>query len=192
MSVAQLITPPDWQLLSDSQLQNFIAAEFGADRKIIAAAKPKSSSSAFAVLEYRPIGYVDIAGQSGVNANAVASQIQEDLQILSNEMQLSASEAIRWKGFVMQPKFRPQEKTLDYGIAVSFGTDVAINLYRVVLIKNGVVVLTIVCNPQEQASLDNSWQVKISPEYAYANYRAGVDSKAEGNLDNIILMNEIL
>ena len=78
MSVAQLITPPDWQLLSDSQLKNFVAAEFGTDRKIIAAAKPKSSSNDFAVLEYRPIGYVDTAGQTAVNANAVASQIQED------------------------------------------------------------------------------------------------------------------
>ena len=192
MAIAQLIPPSNWQILNGGDLAKFISEEFDVSRNILSAAKPSFPSNAFAVLEYRPVGYVDVSAKANIDSNAVAAQIKEDLQILSNEMQLSAQEALRWQGFVLQPQFRMQEKTLDYGIAVYFGQDLAINFYRTVLAKNGVVVLTIVCSDKDAVQLNASWKIQIASEMNYQNYRPGVDMKAEGNLDNVVLMNEIM
>lgn len=193
MKQATLIAPDSWTVLNPSQKNAFIEAEFGdgAGRNILAAATKNGVEGVFALLDYRQIGYIDSPSIAQINEQNLVAKINEDLQMLNQENGFSETEKVRWKGFVLKPRFDEQHFVLDYGVEMQFGHEAAVNLYRMQLLRDGVLVLTLVGMPKDQLNF-NGWQYQYDKTWNYQNYQASRDLKAEGTLANVMLMNRFI
>lgn len=194
MSIATLTPPKNWKVLDSASLARFINQNLDGERQdtIIAAAQPNAGGNeVFAILEHKKIGYIQSPSQSQIRLAYVTDRMKEDLEILNNESELQGAERVVWQGFSPQPSFDAATHTLRYGVTLSFGGEQALNLYQVVLTKDGFVVLTIVGKPNRNLSL-NDWKIAIAPEYQYQKFNASKDRKAQGNLENALLVNAFI
>lgn len=184
--------PEGWRILTGGALSSFINDEFGdSGRDILAAAKPANGADGvFAIFEHQASGYIERPA-SNINQAFYVQKTQEDLQILNDENGFTDAEKVRWKGFALTPRYDNSKHTLDYGIELYFGRDVAVNLYRMLLIRDGALVLTLVGTPRERLSLQG-WSIAPDPAIAYERYQSGRDPKAEGTLENLMLMNRFI
>lgn len=186
-----LTAPENWHILTKSELKNFVENELGeSGNLIIAAAKPKQGTDdVFAVLTHQKNGYI-AQPNPRINQASYIQKMQEDLKIQNDENGLSDSEKVRWKGFVIPPKYDSSTHTLDYGVALYFGHEIAINLYRLRLVRNGALTLTLVGSPKDHLSLIG-WNIQVDASLLYQNHQAS-DRIAEGNLENLMLMTRFI
>lgn len=193
MKQATLITPEGWTILSPAEQDIFIQTEFGdgAGRNIFAVAQKNQAEGVFALLDYRQTGYIENPSLQQINEQALIERTNEDLQMLNQENGFSEAEKVRWKGFVLKPRFDDKHYVLEYGVELRFGNMPAVNLYRMQLLRDGVLVLTLVGMPQDQLSL-NGWQYQYDSAWDYQRYQASRDRKSEGTLANLMLMNRFI
>lgn len=186
-----LTAPENWHILAKSELKNFVENELGeSGNLVIAAAKPKQGSSdVFAVLEHQKNGYIANPNPR-INQAFYIQKMQEDLQIQNDENGFSDAEKVRWKGFVLPPKYDGNARILDYGVALYFGQEVAINLYRLQLVRDGALVLTLVGTPRSHLSFEG-WKISVDANLRYEKHQAN-DPVSEGNLENLMLMNRFI
>ncbi|SUO95128.1 DUF2167 domain-containing protein [Suttonella ornithocola] len=191
MTIAMLKTPENWKVLSGSTLNQFINEEFGDGRHILTAAKPKNQAEGvFAILEHQKMGYI-AHPNSHINTRFIVEKGQDDLKILNEESGLSESEKVRFKGFSPAPTYHAEKHLLEYGIELLFGREAALNLYRIKLIRDGALILTLVGKPKDNLSL-TGWEIQVQAGYRYQDYQKGKDKLAEGNLENLMLMNSFI
>lgn len=190
---AQLKTTQHWYKLNEAQKKRFIDEEFGeAGRNILAVAKKHNAhSSVFAILEYRALGYVQHPAQSQINSAKLIEKAKEDLIMLNAENGLQGADSVRFKELVVAPRYIDEEKRLDYGITLSFGNVDAVNLYRFVLCRDGVFVLTVVGAPEDRLKLED-FSIEVPKGKRYEDYQAGRDQIFVGDLSNLILMNRFI
>ncbi|MDO4642330.1 MAG: DUF2167 domain-containing protein [Cardiobacteriaceae bacterium] len=189
--IATLNPPSGWKILDETQRKRFIAEHLGDASDVIAIALPDGGNgSVFAQLSYRPIGYVDDNVQ--IDTTRVRQGISEDLDMINQESGLSGNDAVRWKGFSPAPQYDSSNHCVEYGVELSIGKDPALNLYKVYLIRNGALILTLVGTPQDGLDLQN-WSVTPQDTLRYEKFnpKSG-DTRAEGNLVNVLLMNRFI
>ena len=144
--IATLTPPKGWKVLNDSQKQRFINEHLSGAEDIIAIALPDSGDgSVFAQLSYRPAGYVDENIQ--IDPTRVRQGISEDLDMLNQESGLTGNDAVRWKTFSPAPKYDSANHCVEYGVELTIGQDSVLNRYKMYLVRNGAVVLTLVGTP---------------------------------------------
>ena len=177
--IATLTPPKGWKVLNDSQKQQFINEHLGGVDDIIAIAVPDGGDgSVFAQLSYRPAGYI-------------RQGISEDLDILNQESGLTGSEAVRWKSFAPAPKYDNASRCVEYGVELNIGQDPALNLYKMCLVRNGALVLTLVGKPGDGLSLQG-WRVTPQDSLRYERFDPKSDPRAEGTIINLLLMNRFI
>lgn len=193
MKQATLIAPEGWKVLSASEQHHFIQSEFGDDagRNILAIARKNDADGVFALLEYRQTGYIENPSLQQVDERALIQKANEDLHMLNQENGFSDAETVRWKGFVLKPRFDAQRHILEYGVELRFGDLPAVNLYQMQLLRNGVLVLTLVGMPEDKLNF-KGWQYKFDSAWKYENYQPSRDRKSEGTLANLMLMNRFI
>ena len=178
--IATLTPPKGWKVLNDSQKQQFINEHLGGVDDIIAIAVPDGGDgSVFAQLSYRPAGYVD--DNSPIDPTRIRQGISEDLDILNQESGLTGSEAVRWKSFAPAPKYDNASRCVEYGVELNIGQDPALNLYKMCLVRNGALVLTLVGKP-----------VTPQDSLRYERFDPKSDPRAEGTIINLLLMNRFI
>ena len=144
--IATLTPPKGWKVLNDSQKQRFINEHLSGAEDIIAIALPDSGDgSVFAQLSYRPAGYVDENIQ--IDPTRVRQGISEDLDMLNQESGLTGNDAVRWKTFSPAPKYDSANHCVEYGVELTIGQDSVLNRYKMYLVRNGAVILTLVGTP---------------------------------------------
>lgn len=193
MKQATLIAPEGWTVLKPAEQNAFIQAEFGQElgRNILAVARKNGAQDVFALLEYRQTGYIENPSLQQINEQVLIQKANEDLQMMNQENGFSEAEKVRWKGFVLKPRFDEQHYVLDYGVELRFGDLPAVNLYRMQLLRDGVLILTLVGMSQDQLNF-NGWQYHYDSAWNYRQYNPNRDRKAEGTLANLMLMNRFI
>lgn len=193
--LASLTFPPSWRLLQGAERQSFLNNEYddAKDRELVSVVKATSASAkdVFAILEHQPLGYIAHPETSTIDLQSVIKQYKADLEILNGENNLAPSESVRWGRFFVPPTYDAQQHRLDYGIELRFGGNPGVNLYRVKLVRDGALVLTLVGDRPAQVSLEG-WTITPEKNLAYENYQAGKDKLAQATLANLILMNRFI
>ena len=188
--IATLTPPQGWKLLNGSQKQRFINEHLSGAEDIIAIALPDGGDgSVFAQLSYRPAGYVD--DNIPIDPTRIRQGISEDLDILNQESGLTGSEAVRWKSFAPAPKYDNASRCVEYGVELNIGQDPALNLYKMCLVRNGALVLTLVGKPGDGLSLQG-WRVTPQDSLRYERFDPKSDPRAEGTIINLLLMNRFI
>ncbi|WP_225757213.1 DUF2167 domain-containing protein [Cardiobacterium sp. Marseille-Q4385] len=188
--IATLTPPKGWKILSHAEQQAFIREHLGDASDIIAIALPSGGDgSVFAQLSYRPVGYVD--DNTPIDPTRVRQGISEDLDILNQESGLTGKDAVRWKTFAPAPKYDPASRCVEYGVELSVSGDPALNLYKMCLVRNGAIVLTLVGTPTDGLDLNN-WVITPQNNLRYERFDPKSDRRAEGNLINLLLMNRFI
>ena len=164
--IATLTPPKGWKILSHAEQQAFIREHLGDASDIIAIALPSGGDgSVFAQLSY--------------------------LDILNQESGLTGKDAVRWKTFAPAPKYDPATRCVEYGVELSVSGDPALNLYKMCLVRNGAIVLTLVGTPTDGLDLNN-WVITPQKNRRSARFDQKSDRRAEGNLINLLLMNRFI
>ena len=188
--IATLTPPKGWKVLNDSQKQQFINEHLGGVDDIIAIAVPDGGDgSVFAQLSYRPAGYVD--DNIPIDPTRIRQGISEDLDILNQESGLSGKDAVRWKTFAPAPKYDPASRCVEYGVELSVSGDPALNLYKMCLVRNGALILTLVGTPEDGLELSH-WHIKVQDSLRYERFDPKSDPRAEGTIINLLLMNRFI
>ena len=188
--IATLTPPKGWKVLSESEKQRFINEHLGGVDDIIAIALPDGGNgSVFAQLSYRPAGYVD--DNIPIDPTRVRQGISEDLDMLNQESGLTGSEAVRWKSFAPAPKSDSASRCVEYGVELSIGQEPALNLYKMCLLRNGALVLTLVGTPADGLSLQG-WRITPQDNLRYERFDPHSDPRAEGTIINLLLMNRFI
>ena len=84
-----------------------------------------------------------------IDPTRVRQGISEDLDMLNQESGLSGNDAVRWKTFSPAPKYDSANHCVEYGVELTIGQDSALNRYKMCLVRNGAVVLTLVGTPAD-------------------------------------------
>ncbi|MFC2503810.1 MAG: DUF2167 domain-containing protein, partial [Cardiobacterium sp.] len=113
------------------------------------------------------------------------------LDILNQESGLTGSEAVRWKSFAPAPKYDNASRCVEYGVELNIGQDPALNLYKMCLVRNGALVLTLVGKPGDGLSLQG-WRVTPQDSLRYERFDPKSDPRAEGTIINLLLMNRFI
>ena len=188
--IATLTPPKGWKVLNRTEQQTFIREHLGDTSDIIAIALPNGGDgSVFAQLSYNPVGYVD--DNIPIDPARVRQGISEDLDILNQESGLTGKDAVRWKTFAPAPKYDPASRCVEYGVELSVSGDPALNLYKMCLVRNGALILTLVGTPEDGLELNN-WHIKVQDSLRYERFDPKSDRRAEGNLINLLLMNRFI
>ena len=190
---ANLTVPAGWRILSDAERRDFLINELGegdGQSNILAIAKPSSGDGVFAMLTTLAIGYVDSAG-GHIDVQAVRSNTEEDLLILNQENGLEGADEVRFRKFSPPPSYDSAEHSVTYGMELSFGREPALNLYRIRLVRDGALVLTVVGKPSDGLSLAG---FAIDPPSAqrYENFNPQTDRRSESSLTNVLMMNRFV
>lgn len=183
--IAKLTAPNGWKVLTAAELKNFVNEELGGSKNVQAVAKKNANT--VAVLEYKKIGY--IAAKGNLNLNYVVEQIKNDIQIANSEYELKENEKISFQGFSPKPVFNSANKTLEYGVLVNFGKEQFANLYKIILVKDGYLVLNISCFPKDKINLAD-FKIQVDKSVNYNNFNPNRDKVSESKLENVILMNK--
>lgn len=194
MMQSKLIVPADWQVLNESERRRFFAEEYGepdSGSNIIAVAKPKAAQEGvFALLTTLPVGYVDAAG-GHIDVAAVKAKAEEDLLILNQENGLEGAEEVRFKKFAPPPSYDSAHHAVTYGIELGFGREPALNLYRIQLVRDGALVLTVVGRPSDRLSIQG-FGIEASQEKRYEAFNPNTDRRSESSLTNLLMMNRFV
>lgn len=194
MMQSKLIVPADWQVLNESERRRFFAEEYGepdSGSNIIAVAKPKAAQEGvFALLTTLPVGYVDAAG-GHIDVAAVKAKAEEDLLILNQENGLEGAEEVRFKKFAPPPSYDSAHHAVTYGIELGFGRVPALNLYRIQLVRDGALVLTVVGRPSDRLSIQG-FGIEASQEKRYEAFNPNTDRRSESSLTNLLMMNRFV
>ncbi|MDO5091188.1 MAG: DUF2167 domain-containing protein [Cardiobacteriaceae bacterium] len=194
MTQNTLIVPADWQILNDNERRRFFADEYGeadSGSNILAVAKPKAGKEGvFALLATLPVGYIDAAG-GHIDVAAVKSKAEEDLLILNQENGLQGADEIRFKKFAPPPSYDSAHHTVSYGIELAFGRTPALNLYRIQLVRDGALVLTLVGTPADKLSLDG-FAIEPESDKRYDAFNPNTDRRSESSLTNLLMMNRFV
>lgn len=191
MNTIAVLTPPQgWKLLSQNKQKDFIRKTFGEMDNIISVALPeRGDGSVFALLVFRDTGYID--DRSAINERWVQKRLAEEYNIVNHEQEFDAEDIVRWKRFVPKPVYDTTTHCLQYGIELTFGRKPALNLYKIYLLRNGAAVLTLVGTPADHLQLQ-AWKITPDKQFSYERFDPARDRQAEGNLNNLMLMNPFL
>lgn len=194
MMQSKLIVPDDWQILNAAERSRFFAEEYGepdGEGNVTAVAKPKAGQEGvFAFLAALSVGYVD-AGGGHIDVQAVKAKAEEDLLILNQENGLSGADEVRFKKFAPPPSYDSARHTVTYGIELAFGRVPALNLYRIRLVRDGALVLTVVGRPADRLSI-NGFAIEPAAEKRYENFNPNTDRRSESSLTNLLMMNRFV
>lgn len=194
MMQSKLIVPADWQVLDEQARSRFFAEEYGepdSGAHIIAVAKPQAGEEGvFALLTTLPVGYVDAAG-GHIDFAAVKAKAEEDLLILNQENGLQGAEEVRLKKFAPPPSYDSAKHAVTYGIELSFGRVPALNLYRIQLVRDGALVLTVVGKPGDRLSLQG-FDIEVAADKRYETFNPNTDRRSESSLTNLLMMNRFV
>ncbi|ABQ13858.1 DUF2167 domain-containing protein [Dichelobacter nodosus] len=192
MTMATLRMPESWVLLKNEQRARFLREiEIEDEPALLAVAQSKEHDHAFALLRHQKSGYVVRPEETPIHPQLIRKQTEADLAILNSESALSEAERVRWQKFYLEPVYQAQTRTVEYGITLLFGNEAAVNLYRMLLVRDGALVLTLVGKPSDHLSLAD-WAIEPKDEMRYERFDPAHDKKSEGTLDNLILMNRFI
>lgn len=184
--IAKLTAPVGWKNLTGTQLKTFIEEELAGAKNVQAVAKKNANT--FAVLEYKKIGYIETKNPN-LNLNYIIEQAKNDIQIANSEYEFKENEKISFQGFSPKPVFNSANKTIDYGVLVNFGKEQFLNLYKIILVKDGYLVLNISCSPKDKINLAD-FKIEVDKKFNYKNFNPNNDRVSESKLENVILMNK--
>lgn len=191
MTTQNLLTvPAGWQLLNDAERRNFLINELGDDGQGNILAVAKRSDGVFALLTALPVGYVDSAGGQ-IDVQAVRSNTEEDLLILNQENGLEGADEVQFKKFAPPPSYDSAQYSVTYGVELSFGREPALNLYRIQLVRDGALILTLVGKPADQLALEG-FTIHPPSGQRYENFNPNTDRRSESTLTNMLMMNRFV